>query len=67
MTTAAAPDTELLFPEAETNVCFHTELGEDGALEGASKVVQLTIESQRLAGVPIENNGCLAIPDGDAR
>lgn len=65
MTTAAAPDTELLFPEAETNVCFHTELGEDGALEGASKVVRLTIESQRLAGVPIENNGCLAIPDGD--
>ncbi len=66
MTTAAAPDTELLFPEAGTNVCFHTELGEEGALDGASKVVQLTIESQRLAGVPIENNGCLAIPDGDA-
>ncbi len=62
MRTAADPGTELLFPETETNVCFHTELGDDDALEGADKVVQLTIESQRLAGVPIEPNGAFAIP-----
>ncbi len=66
MMTAADPDTELLFPEAETNVCFHTELGEEDALDDADRVVSLTMESQRLAGVPLENNGILAIPDGDA-
>ena len=66
MTTAADPETELLFPDAETNVCFHTEFGEEGVLDDAARVVQLTIESQRLAGVPIETNGALAIPDGDA-
>ena len=66
MEAAAAPDAELLFPEAETNVCFHTELGEGSAVEGADKVVELKIESQRLAGVPIEPNGTLAIPCEDS-
>lgn len=65
MIEACSPESELLFPDAESNVCFHTEFGEEGALEGAAKVVQLTLESQRLAGVPIEANGTLAIPDGD--
>ena len=66
MEAAAAPDAELLFPEAETNVCFHTEMGEGSAVEGADKVVELKIESQRLAGVPIEPNGTLAIPCEDS-
>ena len=62
---ALSAECERLFPEAETNVCFHTEFGDDGALEGAARVVHLVVESQRLAGVPIETNGALAIPDGD--
>ena len=66
MEAAGAPDAELLFPEAETNVCFHTELGEGSAIEGADRVVELKIESQRLAGVPIEPNGTLAIPCEDS-
>ena len=66
MEAAVLPDAELLFPEAESNVCFHTELGDEGALDGAATVVNLKIESQRLAGVPIEPNGTFAIPDGDA-
>ncbi len=65
METATADGAELLFPEAKTNLCFHTEFGDGSAIEGADKVVELKIESQRLAGVPIETNGTLAIPDGD--
>ena len=64
---ALSADCERLFPEAETNVCFHTEFGDDGALDGAARVVHLVVESQRLAGVPIEANGALAIPDALVR
>jgi len=63
-----APDAPLLFPETGTNICFVSEFGkEDGdPTEGADVVAEVTMVSQRLAGVPMENNGVVAVPDGDA-
>ncbi len=58
-----APDAPILFPEHGSNVCFATNLGEDvDALEGADVVAEVTMVSQRLAGVPMEVNVCVAIP-----
>ncbi|HZQ83302.1 MAG TPA: molybdopterin cofactor-binding domain-containing protein, partial [Acidimicrobiales bacterium] len=62
---ALAPDAPLLFPEHGSNVCFGTTFPEGGdadPLEGADAVAELTMISQRLAGVPIENNGVMAVP-----
>jgi aerobic carbon-monoxide dehydrogenase large subunit len=64
-TAAAALDREapILFPEHGSNVCFATTFGEDvDALEGAEAVAELTMVSQRLAGVPMECNALLAVP-----
>ncbi len=59
-----APDAPLLFPAAESNVCFATEIGKEGGdpCEGAAVVAEVTMVSQRLAGVPMENNGVVAVP-----
>jgi aerobic carbon-monoxide dehydrogenase large subunit len=65
---AMAPDAPLLFPEHGSNVCFATAFGEDATpLEGADVVAEVTMVSQRLAGVPMENNGLLAIPQPDGK
>ena len=67
---ATAPDAPVLFEGVGSNICFATALGaEEGdgdPLEGADRVVETTMISQRLAGVPMEPNGCIAIPDGDS-
>ena len=64
---AAAPDAPLLFPEHGSNVCFATALGEDvDALEGADKVGRVKMVSQRLAGVPMEPNGVVMVPNEQA-
>ncbi|MPY95546.1 MAG: molybdopterin-dependent oxidoreductase [Acidimicrobiia bacterium] len=56
----------LLFEEKGTNVAFNTKFGEDtDALEGADVVAKARILSQRVAGIPMEPNTCLAVPDGD--
>jgi carbon-monoxide dehydrogenase large subunit len=61
---AAAPGAPLLFPDHGSNVCFATALGEDvDALEGADKVGRVTMVSQRLAGVPMEPNGIVCVPN----
>jgi aerobic carbon-monoxide dehydrogenase large subunit len=59
------PDAPLLFPEAGSNVCFATEFGKDGGdpCEGADAIAEVTMVSQRLAGVPMENNGVVAVPE----
>jgi carbon-monoxide dehydrogenase large subunit len=61
-----APDAPLLFPEHGSNVCFGTTYpeGDDNSdpLEGADVIAQLSMVSQRLAGVPMETNGILAVP-----
>src|SRR5204863_1594612 len=55
----------LLFPATASNVCFATEFGKDGGdpCEGADAVAEVTMVSQRLAGVPMESNGVVAVPE----
>lgn len=59
----------LLFPDHGSNVCFETQIGHNDGdpdpLEGAEHVAEVTMVSQRLAGVPIEPNNALVIPEGD--
>lgn len=62
---AIADGAPLLFDEHGSNVCFETAIGDDNALEGAEKVVDVRLVSQRLAAVPMEPNGIVAIPNGD--
>jgi len=66
---AIAPDAPLLFPEMGSNICFGTtfppEGGDADPLEGADAIGEVTMVSQRLAGVPMENNGILAEPNAD--
>ncbi len=59
---AIAPGAPLLFPEAGSNVCFVTNLGDEDPLDGADVRVSVEMVSQRLAGVPMEPNGCLMVP-----
>jgi aerobic carbon-monoxide dehydrogenase large subunit len=65
MTAAAAlaADAPILFPEHGSNVCFATNFGDDvDPLEGADAVAEVTMVSQRLAGVPMESNAIAAVP-----
>jgi len=60
-----APDAPLLFPEHGSNVCFGSSFPEDDdsdPVDGAAVVAELSMVSQRLAGVPMETNGILAVP-----
>src|SRR3954447_1644070 len=60
---ALAPDVTLLFPDHGTNVCFGTAFGaEEDPLVGADVIAEVAMVSQRLAGVPMEPNGCLMVP-----
>ena len=62
---ALAPDAALLFPEHGSNICFGTQFPEDDdgdPIQGAAAVGEVTMISQRLAGVPMETNGILAVP-----
>ncbi|HEX6422688.1 MAG TPA: xanthine dehydrogenase family protein molybdopterin-binding subunit [Acidimicrobiales bacterium] len=64
---ALADGAPVQFPEAGTNVCFTTSFGEDvDPLEGAEVVAEVSMVSQRLAGVPMETNGCLMVPGDPA-
>ncbi len=66
VTTAAAalaPGAPIIFPEHGSNICFATTFGDDvDALEGAEAVAEVTMVSQRLAGVPMECNAIVAVP-----
>ncbi len=54
----------LLFPDAESNVAVsHDYPRDEGVLEGAEVVVTARIVNQRVAPVPMEPNGILAVPD----
>jgi carbon-monoxide dehydrogenase large subunit len=62
-TDALAADAPLLFPDSGSNVCFATSLGtEEDPLADAEVVAEVAMVSQRLAGVPMEVNGCLMVP-----
>jgi carbon-monoxide dehydrogenase large subunit len=70
MEAALGSDAPILFEDHGSNLVFQTALGaEEGdgdPLEGADTVVETRMVSQRLAGVPMETNGCVVIPDGDS-
>ena len=59
---------DILWEGAESNVCFAIGNEYDGpdVNEGADAVVSQRIVTQRLAGVPMEPNGGVAIPEGDS-
>ena len=61
------PSAPLLFPDTGSNVCFASQFPEGGTDEdpcaGADAVAEVTMVSQRLAGVPMENNGALCVPE----
>jgi carbon-monoxide dehydrogenase large subunit len=60
---ALSADAPQLFPDNGSNVCFATALGADAdPLDGAEVVAEVAMVSQRLAGVPMETNGCLMVP-----
>ena len=65
---ALADGADVLWEGAESNVCFAIGNEYDGpdVTEGADVVVSERIVTQRLAGVPMEPNGCVAIPEGDS-
>jgi carbon-monoxide dehydrogenase large subunit len=66
---AMRPDAPLLFPQAGSNVArdtrFRTKGMRGGALDGAEVVVRGRFVNQRVAPVPMEPNGALAVPDGE--
>ncbi|MDZ7674811.1 MAG: xanthine dehydrogenase family protein molybdopterin-binding subunit [Acidimicrobiales bacterium] len=62
-----ADDAPVLFEDHGSNAAFQTSIGtEDGdPCEGATTVADCRVVSQRLAGVPIEPNGAIAVPEDD--
>jgi len=64
-----APDAPLLFPATGSNICFASQFPEGGTDDdpcaGADAVGEVTMVSQRLAGVPMENNGVVCVPGDD--
>jgi carbon-monoxide dehydrogenase large subunit len=66
-TAALAADAPVLFPDHGSNICFGTTFGGDeDPLAGADVVAEVSMVSQRLAGVPMEPNGCLMVPGDPA-
>ncbi|HEX6421354.1 MAG TPA: xanthine dehydrogenase family protein molybdopterin-binding subunit [Acidimicrobiales bacterium] len=64
---ALADGAPVLFPEVGSNVCFATNFGDEAdPLAGADVVAEVSMVSQRLAGAPMETNGCLMVPGDPA-
>lgn len=64
---ALADGAPLLFPEHGSNLAFETATPPvDDLFEGADVVVRGRFVNQRLAGVPMEPNGIVAVPDEPA-
>jgi carbon-monoxide dehydrogenase large subunit len=60
---AMAEGAPLLFEEHGSNIVFLTNNGqEEDPVAGAERVIEARVHSQRLAGVPMEPNGCLVVP-----
>ena len=60
-------DAPLLFPATGSNICFASEFGKEGGdpCEGADVIAEVEMVSQRVAGVPMENNGAMCVPSDD--
>jgi aerobic carbon-monoxide dehydrogenase large subunit len=69
---AASEGAPLLFPDGEaenggSNIVGGRHKDADPAFfDGADVVVQARLHHQRLAPVPMEANGCVAVPDGES-
>ncbi len=63
-TAGLGPDAVRVHGDKDDNVAFDFDMGEEGALEGAAVVVRSRFLNQRLAAVPLEGNGVVAVPDG---
>ncbi|MFV1971639.1 MAG: xanthine dehydrogenase family protein molybdopterin-binding subunit [Acidimicrobiia bacterium] len=61
----ADPDAPLLFPELGTNVIYDRGESDDGVLADADVVVEFSVANQRIAAVPLETSGALAVPRED--
>ena len=63
---ALADDAPLLFEDHGTNLVVGAGTGEvEGLFDEADRVVKHTFYNQRLAGVPMEPNAAVAIPEDD--
>ena len=63
---ALSEDATVVFPEHGSNLAFEMNFGADPTVfEGADVVVSEVFYNQRLAGVPMEGNGTVAVPGPD--
>lgn len=62
---AMAPEAPLLFPELDSNVIYDRGENEDGLFDDAEVVVESEVLNQRIAAVPLETSGAVAIPTED--
>lgn len=62
---ATREDAPLLFPELGTNVLYDRGDPVEDVLGGAEVVVEVRVVNQRIAAIPLEANGALAIPTDD--
>ncbi|HCB37187.1 MAG TPA: carbon monoxide dehydrogenase, partial [Acidimicrobiaceae bacterium] len=68
---AVSPDSPVVWEGQESNVCFAHEVTDaetrasTDPFDGADAVVAERVVTQRLAGVPMESNGCVAIAGDD--
>jgi len=61
----ADPVAPLLFPELGTNVIYDRGDVVDDVLSDADVVVELSVKNQRVAAVPLEASGAVAVPRDD--
>jgi carbon-monoxide dehydrogenase large subunit len=60
---ALAADAPVVFPEHGSNLAFEMNFGADPTVfDGADVVVSEVFYNQRVAGVPMESNGIVAVP-----
>lgn len=62
---ALAKDAVVIFPELGTNIIYDRGERNESALAAAEVVVTTRVVNQRLAAVPMEPNGAIAIPRED--
>ncbi|MCL1592716.1 MAG: xanthine dehydrogenase family protein molybdopterin-binding subunit [Actinomycetia bacterium] len=61
----AAEDAPLLYPKLGTNVVYDRGDGDDDVLADADVIIELRVVNQRVAAVPLETSGAVAIPRDD--
>ncbi len=50
-----------------SNQIFETSIGDKDPLVNADRIIEARVVSQRLAGVPMETNGCVALPNTNGK